>query len=273
MNRSGQVVGIFIGRVLRSADAMTGLGDEGIALPIERVDDVLNPVLTSFQGGRGWIGITVKNLVDAAGVRVIKVVPRGPAYQAGISKGDTLIGFEGSCPVLTIILAACTALLFSALITFLGLYLKTDKTLNYVHEKHKNEISQQAAEVQHMKDKCIDLEVEVKGLQESLKFEEEKNSTIVSQKKSSEVRLGQEVVAKKAWINDFDPASYIKEVMSERLKKVAKSEIVYGTEKATKGSQKAGALRVKQVADKAIKTVKEAKIKSAQSILDSIICK
>jgi S1-C subfamily serine protease len=95
MNRSGQVVGIFIRRILRDSEAMTGLSGEGIAMPIERVDDVIDPVLKSFQEGSGWIGITVKDLIDTAGVRVIKVVPRGPAYQAGISKGDTLIGFEG----------------------------------------------------------------------------------------------------------------------------------------------------------------------------------
>lgn len=96
MDRYGQVIGVFIGRFLKDYEIASGRSSIGIAMPIERVHGVIDPIIKSFHEGRGWIGITVQDMMDAPGIRVIKVVPRGPASQAGISKGDTLIGVEGN---------------------------------------------------------------------------------------------------------------------------------------------------------------------------------
>jgi serine protease Do len=98
LDKHGRVVGILIGRVWEDKKKIHGTAGEGIAVPVDRIIDVVQPVIHSLDEGGGWVGITVLNLddrIDFKGVRVTKVDARGPAQQAGISVGDTLILFEG----------------------------------------------------------------------------------------------------------------------------------------------------------------------------------
>lgn len=87
-------------------------------------------------------------------------------------------------------------------------------------------------------------------------------------------RLGQEVVAHRAWIDAHDPAGYIAEVIRPRLEKLANIEIEYKGKKYAKGKAQTGAARVRKTASEAKKIIlSDTAIRKAQDIIDSLICK
>ena len=97
-DESGKLIGILAGRVLESEHRQGSMGKIGIALPVERIREIVDPALHSLSGKKGWIGISVVDLEgrdSGKGVRVVNLVSGGPAGRAGICLGDTIIGFEG----------------------------------------------------------------------------------------------------------------------------------------------------------------------------------
>ncbi len=97
-DHEGHIVGILAGRVLEEKNQDFELGNLGVALPIERVTEVVNDVLQHVEEGKGWIGLSVIDVEDNQFDRALKVVglvPGGPAQKAEICIGDTIVGFEG----------------------------------------------------------------------------------------------------------------------------------------------------------------------------------
>ncbi len=97
-NNEGNIVGILAGRILDERNQEFELGTLGVALPIERVTEVVNDVLQHVENGKGWIGLSVIDVADDQSDRALKVVglvPGGPAQKAEICIGDTIVGFEG----------------------------------------------------------------------------------------------------------------------------------------------------------------------------------
>ena len=96
LDENGQLIGILAGRILEF-DNQQGMGKMGIALPVERIREIVNPALESLSRKKGWVGITVVDLEgrhSGKGVRVVDLVSGGPADRAGICLGDTIVGFE-----------------------------------------------------------------------------------------------------------------------------------------------------------------------------------
>jgi serine protease DegQ len=76
----------------------------GFAIPVSVVRDVMDSIIKTGGVTRGWIGIEPQDVATAAeatsagdgrGVMVAKVMPSGPADQAGVRKGDVLVTVAG----------------------------------------------------------------------------------------------------------------------------------------------------------------------------------
>jgi len=94
LDEKGFAVGIFLGHVTKDIYKSREQAKTGIALPIEKVREVVENVLKHSEG---WIGISAVDLEDTSsqkGVRVLRLTPNGPADNAGICKGDTIVAFD-----------------------------------------------------------------------------------------------------------------------------------------------------------------------------------
>jgi serine protease Do len=93
IDMAGQVIGVNAG--IRLSGSRLGL-----AVPIDRVRDILPMLVRDGRVSRTWLGAFVApvsevdaaraKLAEPAGARVVRVVPRGPASKAGIRVGDIL---------------------------------------------------------------------------------------------------------------------------------------------------------------------------------------
>lgn len=100
-NADGQVIGISSAKI--SADAVEGMG---FAIPINTVRDVINQLIEHGKVIRPYLGVGVFDKTTAAragyrlnvdaGVYVETVGVRGPAYKAGIRRGDLILAIGGA---------------------------------------------------------------------------------------------------------------------------------------------------------------------------------
>jgi serine protease DegS len=93
LDRDGRLVGMIAGRVeaKRHPDPMVG-----IAVPAERLVPLLDAGLRLVNRDQGWIGLSVLDLPGGrqdAGVRVVDVTKGGPADEAQVMPGDTIVRF------------------------------------------------------------------------------------------------------------------------------------------------------------------------------------
>jgi S1-C subfamily serine protease len=94
LDSAGRLVGMIAGR--QTAGPGRDGRETGLALPVEAVRKVLEPFLAA-KSGSGWIGMSVvETEADREGgsVRVVAVVPGGPAARASIAIGDTIVLFR-----------------------------------------------------------------------------------------------------------------------------------------------------------------------------------
>jgi serine protease Do len=102
VNLEGEVVGINAAITTQSG------GSEGIgfAIPINLAKKVYPQLVAHGKVTRGWLGVEIQALTAALaknwaypygshGVVVTKVLPGGPAAQAGLRSGDIVTSFEG----------------------------------------------------------------------------------------------------------------------------------------------------------------------------------
>ena len=97
---AGEVIGINTA-IFSQNGGSVGIG---FAIPINMVKDLL-PQLKMGKVIRGWIGVMTQkvtpelkyklDLPDEKGALVSDVVPRGPADESGIKRGDVIVAFDG----------------------------------------------------------------------------------------------------------------------------------------------------------------------------------
>ncbi|MPZ45050.1 MAG: trypsin-like serine protease [Betaproteobacteria bacterium] len=97
---NGQLIGVNTAIFSRSGGNL-GIG---FAIPVSVAHSVMNSIIATGMVTRGWMGIELQNVAQAAeanvpagvrGVRVANVMPASPAAQAGIRSGDLLTAIEG----------------------------------------------------------------------------------------------------------------------------------------------------------------------------------
>ena len=97
-NQNGENIGIFMGRICRK-DRTEDKNVTDVGLPIERVRCIMDSVLSSYDDQKGWIGVSVVDVKEndkEKGVKVVRLVPGGPADQGHICVGDVIVEFEGN---------------------------------------------------------------------------------------------------------------------------------------------------------------------------------
>ncbi len=100
LNTAGEVIGINTA-IFSQSGGSVGIG---FAIPVNMVKTLL-PQLEKGKVIRGWIGVTIQkitpelkdkfDLPDEKGALVSDVVPKGPAEESGIKRGDVIIAFDG----------------------------------------------------------------------------------------------------------------------------------------------------------------------------------
>jgi serine protease Do len=96
-NALGEVVGVN-SSIFSNSGGSVGLG---FAIPIERALRVADEIIRNGTVRRAWVGLDVegasgmRNWKSQGGVVVASVAPGGPAYKAGLRKGDALVAANG----------------------------------------------------------------------------------------------------------------------------------------------------------------------------------
>jgi len=98
LNIKGEVVGI-------NAAIYAGGQGIGFAIPINIAKEVIHDLKTKGKVVRGWLGVMIQkitpelaksfDLKESEGALVSDVVPKGPADEANIKRGDVIIEFDG----------------------------------------------------------------------------------------------------------------------------------------------------------------------------------
>lgn len=99
VNANGEVIGINTVKV-----AMNGVEGLGFAIPINNVKQIIDQLISNGKIVRGYLGVGLydKKMLEAygldlvdQGVYVAKVEEGGPAYKAGVHKGDIITKVAG----------------------------------------------------------------------------------------------------------------------------------------------------------------------------------
>jgi serine protease Do len=97
-NMQGQMIGIT------TAIVASGQGI-GFAIPIDLAKPLIPQLVSSGEVTRGYLGVSIQSLTPEVakalhiepnqGVLVAEVTPDSPAAQAGVRRGDVIVGFNG----------------------------------------------------------------------------------------------------------------------------------------------------------------------------------
>jgi len=101
---NGLLAGMIIGRLSEKESAFGENDRQGVFLPIKTVERSGNLLIREYRRRQGWLGITAVDIAvekDSTAVKVIGLVPGGPAHMARICRGDTIVGLAGQ-PVMDV---------------------------------------------------------------------------------------------------------------------------------------------------------------------------
>jgi serine protease Do len=98
INMAGEVIGI--NTAIRPA-----ANTIGFAVPVNMAKDILPQLRTAGRVTRGWLGVVIQGITpelaeqmeleSEKGALVSRVMPDGPAAEAGIERGDVIVEFDG----------------------------------------------------------------------------------------------------------------------------------------------------------------------------------
>jgi len=94
-DEKGLMTAIILGSVYKTNSNKVLNNKIGVALPIELMLHELNEAVKHFNTNRGSIGMTAMPVENTNFIRIIKIVKDGPADNAGLAVGDTIIMYEG----------------------------------------------------------------------------------------------------------------------------------------------------------------------------------
>ncbi|MHC4547164.1 MAG: S1C family serine protease [Planctomycetota bacterium] len=89
VNLEGEVVGLIVAILTRTG----GHQGVGFAVPAHELRRVVRSLLRGEPVRRPWLGVRVAPA--EAGLKIMSVVPGGPAAHAGLRPGDTLVSLKG----------------------------------------------------------------------------------------------------------------------------------------------------------------------------------
>lgn len=92
LNQDGDVVGMFVG--VYGTHSPDALQKKGLALPMSKVREEADYILARIKEVQCWMGISAVDVDD--GVEVVGIVSSGPAEEAALSPGDTIVAFDGN---------------------------------------------------------------------------------------------------------------------------------------------------------------------------------
>jgi S1-C subfamily serine protease len=102
-NSKGQVIGIDT--AASAGFSFQTQGNQGFAIPINQAETIATQIrngvasATVHIGPTAFLGVLVDTTASASGATLSNVVPNGPAAQAGLQGGDTIVSLAGK-PVL-----------------------------------------------------------------------------------------------------------------------------------------------------------------------------
>jgi len=101
MNIKGDVIGINTAIISGNSGGNVGIG---FAIPINIAKSILKDLKEKGNVTRGWLGVMIQKITpdlaksfglkDSKGALVGDVIPDGPAFKAGIKRGDVIVRFD-----------------------------------------------------------------------------------------------------------------------------------------------------------------------------------
>ncbi len=101
INIKGDVIGINTAIISGNSGGNVGIG---FAIPINIAKVILNDLKEKGSVTRGWLGVMIQKITpdlaksfglkDSKGALVGDVIPDGPAFKAGIKRGDVIVNFD-----------------------------------------------------------------------------------------------------------------------------------------------------------------------------------
>lgn len=101
MNIQGDVIGINTAIISGNSGGNVGIG---FAIPINIAKNILKDLKEKGSVTRGWLGVMIQKITpdlakgiglsDSRGALVGDVIPEGPAFKAGIQRGDVIVMFN-----------------------------------------------------------------------------------------------------------------------------------------------------------------------------------